>query len=747
MFSIPRNVLAMSAQNDVLSPPAPSRELMGLAPVVFSAALFGSAFLLFWIEPLIARMLLPHLGGSQSVWNTCLVFFQAILLLGYTYAYLLSRFCSLRQQAILHTITMAAGAAFLPIVIGSGWSPPAAESPVLALLGILFLLLGLPFFALSANGPLLQQWYCATAGGKTRNPFPLYAVSNAGSLAALLMYPVIVEPSLTLSRQTALWTDGYLALTGVIIVSGCLSALGQPHTVSPAVTRAVTATPGWSLRLRWLVYAALPSSLLLGVTGYVTTDIASFPFLWILPLSLYLLSFVLTFADRRLLDHTFAIKLLPVAITLSGAGFWLGSVSLFAAAAIAFAAFFVIAMVCNGELARTKPHPDHLTEFYFWLSLGGVIGGAITALASPLLFKDFVEYPLALSLTCLLTPGEAGARQTAFGRWLLATAVIIVLIQPFASASEFVSRGATLAGLILIGFCAVTGKPRNPLLIALVVLLTLHSEHLLLTRYGSNIWRDRSFYGVYTVTDDQRAGYRMMFHGPTLHGVERIGANKYGPLTYYATGGPLGDVMRSVGPRSRTIAVIGLGIGSTGCYATSDQSWTFYELDPMVKTLAADSGLFHSLAQCVPNARIILGDGRLKLAEAGPGKYDLLILDAFSSDAIPVHLLTREAFEEYARALKPHGVMAVHITNRHFDLAPVISRIAPAAGLAAFERSFSPPAGTDMAALAPSRWMVLARNPDDLRGVLANPGWRSRVPGPFTRPWTDDYSNILSALK
>jgi spermidine synthase len=737
----------MSAQNDVLSPAAAVREITGLAPAVFTAALFGSAFLLFWIEPLIARMLLPHLGGSQSVWNICLVFFQAILLLGYTYAYVLTRFSSLRQQVIAHTIMMAAGAGFLPVVVASDWSPSTADSPVLALFGILLLLLGLPFFALSANAPLLQQWYGAAAGRRARNPFLLYAVSNAGSLAALLAYPVIVEPNLTLSRQTALWTDGYFALIGMIVLAGFLAAFGQPDRQSAAVTSATTPAPAWPLRLKWLVYAALPSSLLLGVTGYVTADVAPFPFLWILPLSLYLLSFILTFSERRLLDHALAIKLLPLAIILAGAGFLVSWVSLLAAVCIEFAAYFLIAIVCNGELARTKPHPDHLTEFYFWLSLGGVVGGVLTVLVSPLLFKDFVEYPLALSLTCLLMPGEADNRQNAYARWIMAGAIIIVVIQPFASINRIISGGTILVGLVLAGYCAAAAKPRNPLLIALALLLALQSERLLLMRYGSIILRDRSFYGVYTVTEDQNAGYRMMFHGPTLHGVELIDPKKYQPLTYYAAKGPLGDVMRNAGRRSKAVAVIGLGIGSTGCYATAGQSWTFYELDPLVEEIATDSGLFHSLDRCVPKARIVLGDGRLKLAEAGHAKYDLLILDAFSSDAIPVHLLTREAFNGYASALKAHGVMAIHITNRHFDLAPVISRAAPEAGFVTYERDFTPPSGTDPALISPSRWMVLARNPNDLRRIVANPGWQLIVPGPDTKLWTDDYSNVLSALK
>jgi hypothetical protein len=746
-FSIPRNFHGMSAQNDVLSAAAAAQEITGLAPAVFSAALFGSAFLLFWIEPLIARMLLPHLGGSQSVWNTCLVFFQAILLLGYSYAFLLTRFCTRRQQAILHTMVMAAGAAFLPVAIAGDWSPPTAASPVPALFGILLLLLGVPFFALSANGPLLQQWYCTASRRRGRNPFLLYAVSNAGSLAALLAYPLIVEPNFTLTRQTMLWMDGYLALIGIIAFAGGLAAFGQPYWQSPAVAPAATPAPAWPLRLKWLVYAALPSSLLLGVTGYVTTDIASFPFLWILPLSLYLLSFILTFSERRLLDHALAIKSLPLAIALAGAGFLLGWVSLFAAVCIELGAYFLIAIVCNGELARTKPHPDHLTEFYFWLSLGGVVGGVLTVLVSPLLFKDFVEYPLALSLTCLLAPGEPGTHQNAYRRWLLGAAIFIILIRPFAPLNGFISDGATLAALALVGYYAVAGKPRNPLLIALAVLLAFQSERLLLMRSGSIVLRDRSFYGVYTVTENQGAGYRIMYHGPTLHGAERIDAKKYEPLTYYAAKGPLGDVMRNVGRRSKAIAVVGLGIGSTGCYATAGQSWTFYELDPLVKEIAADSGLFHSLHQCVPKARIVLGDGRLKLAEAGSAQYDLLIVDAFSSDAIPVHLLTREAFKGYARVLKPDGVVAVHITNRHFDLAPVISRTAPAAGFITYERSFTPPPGSDQALLASSRWMVLARSPKDLRRIVANPGWQLIVPGQNTKLWTDDYSNILAALK
>jgi len=726
------------------------RQGLPAAAAAFGLTLFSSAFLLFWIEPLFARMLLPRLGGSQGVWNTCLVFFQASLLLGYGYAHLLARFLSLRNQVLVHVLVVAAGWLFLPLAIGTHWAPPDSGSPVIPLFALLIGTLGWPFFALSANTPLLQHWFSFTPHREARNPYFLYALSNAGSLAALLFYPFLLEPNFTLSHQAALWASGYFALTVMIALAGGSSVFAQGRagigqTIVPA-SRSID----WKTRLTWLVYAALPSSLLIGVTGYITTDIASFPLLWIAPLALYLTTFVFAFAGKPPIPHGIMIELLPFGIVLAAAGFWLAPASLIAAIAVELIAFFIVAMTCHGELARLKPAADRLTEFYFWLSLGGVIGGALTALVSPLLFKDIIEYPLALAFVCLLRPGQRSDSETArIGQYvLLSLAILLVLIEPLASYNVIISNLLSVCLVAAVVGLALWSQPRNWLLIALALLLGLQYEHALVSRYGATIWRGRSFYGAYSAIEDRRAGYRMMFHGRTIHGVERLaGIAPPQPLSYYSAAGPLGDIMRAIGPRSHDIGLIGLGIGSTGCYARAGQSWTFYELDGLVDDLARHSGLFHSLSACAPDAKVVLGDGRMNLEREGAGLYDILLLDAFSSDAIPIHLLTREAFATYVRALKPHGVLAIHITNRHFDLAPIIARIAPGAGLVAYERSFSPPPGTNLALTPPSRWMVLARDRTDLGGLADRANWTLRPAMPATKLWTDDFSNILSALR
>jgi spermidine synthase len=712
-----------------------------LAVGVFALSLFSSAFLLFWIEPLFARLLLPRLGGSQGVWNTCLVFFQASLLLGYAYAHLLARLMAPRRQVLVHLVIIAVGLLFLPIALAANWSPPASGSPVLPLLGILAATLGWPFCALSANAPLLQNWFALSGHKRADNPYFLYAASNAGSLVALLAYPFLIEPNITLGQQSHVWAVGYFALACMIAAAGAFAAFGRNGATRVIAGNAMAVT-AWRTRITWLAYAALPSSLLLGVTGYVTTDVASFPLLWIAPLALYLLTFVLTFATHPPLPHRMMIRALPFAVLLAAVGFWLGPVSLVATIAAHFSAFFIVAMVCHGEMARLKPDAARLTEFYFWMSLGGVTGGALTALISPLVFKEIIEYPLALGLVCLMRPGAEARSPRAMAA--LAAAIAIVLVEPLAPFSFTLSLCLSLWIVAMLLFAAFAR--RDALMAVTGLLLASLIAHTLYIRDGDVIWRDRSFYGAYTVTQDDSARYRIMFHGTTLHGVERTDAAP-AALTYYSPQGPLGDLMRAVGPRAKSIGAIGLGVGSEACYARPGQSWTFYEIDPLVGRLASKSGLFRTLSTCAPQARLVYGDGRLALARTPPHQLDILILDAFSSDAIPIHLVTREAFASYVRALRPHGVIVAHITNRYFNLAPIIARLAPEVGLVAYERNFHPVAGTDMALVSLSRWVALTREPADLGAVAADPHWRRLDADPKVRLWTDDFADVLSALQ
>lgn len=744
-------------------PPLAASGVAAALPL-FVATLFLSALLLFWIQPMFAKMALPLLGGSPAVWNTAMLFFQGALLAGYGYAHLVTRRLNRRGQVLLHLLVLASACLALPVGLAS-WAPPTETAPIGWLMALMAASIGMPFFALAANAPLLQRWFCATGHPSAADPYFLYGASNLGSMAALLTYPVVVEPVLRLPTQSLAWSSLYLALVFLIAGCGLLSGSSQKSPAAadvPAVGGQAPVT--WKRRVHWLALSFVPASLLLGVTTHITTDIAATPMFWVVPLALYLLTFVLTFARRPPLRHEWMLRAQPVVVIPMLLLIWFTSTTVAPSLALNLIAFFVAAMVCHGELARRRPAVDRLTEFYLWMSFGGVLGGIFNALLAPVLFRSVIEYPVAAVLACLLRPSlPAPGPRHRLARWLAAhlserqadvlmpTALAAALVG-LALVIEATMGGMPMAGVLVLAVilaCAGAAFGRRPARLALVAAISLAFIPLA-TPGPAALARERSFFGVYRVASKHSGAFHVLTHGTTTHGAQRTDpARRDDPLTYYHRGGPLGQMIAALERqgRLRRIGVVGLGIGTVACYARPGQEWTFFEIDPAVTRLARDERYFHYLADCAPDAPVVHGDARLSLKKSPDGGFDLLILDAFSSDSIPVHLLTREALRLYRDKLAPGGVLMVHISNRKLDLAPVLANGAAAAGMTAIVQTDIVPSEGRAEYVFTSRWVALAAGAADLDAVGTDARWHPLPPRPDASLWTDDYSNILGALR
>ncbi|HEX7958004.1 MAG TPA: fused MFS/spermidine synthase [Pyrinomonadaceae bacterium] len=811
--------------------------------LLFAVALFASAFLLFWVQPLAGKMLLPLLGGTPAVWNTCMLFFQAALLGGYAYALALTRWLSERAQAVAHVLLLLAAAFALPPAVDAAAASgvPAGAGPVWWLLKTLLVTVGPPFFVLSASAPLLQRWFSRTRARSASDPYFLYAASNAGSLAALLGFPVLLEPRLTLGQQGRAWGFAYVALA--VLVAACaafaLRARAVPSEVDDGRGAAADGSAeasdslpegrvGWRRRLRWVVLAFVPSSLVLGVTTYVTTDLVAVPLLWVIPLSLYLLSFVLVFARRRLLPRGFGARLLPGAAVLVAMVYLSGAVQP-AWFLILFHLLFLFAasLVCHGQLADERPAPARLADFYLCLALGGVLGGFFNAVVAPLAFDTVIEYPLVILLASYLRPAFRRARGTLLGlrlgarkkderkdesaavgrdesaavgnsvrasegegpgtagvgaevggaevegggRWDvfdllmplligLLTAALLLVTERFGLNS--VERAAFTLGLplfLLNHFFA----PR-PLRFALGLGAVMLAAALFSDTGGRTLHASRNFYGTHRVETDGAESLHWLRHGSTLHGKQFTDpARRCEPLSYYHRTGPLGSVFEAlrarttiadvkVGgiPRSdapHSVAVVGLGAGATAAYARAGEAWTFYEIDPAVVRLAREPALFTYLSACAgAPVSIVEGDARLRLREAPDGAYDLIALDAFSSDAVPAHLLTREALALYLSKLSATGVVAFHVSNRSLELERVAGGLAADARLHA--RIFDDRRQDDGTGLDPSTWVVVARDPEFLGALANDPRWLPLDASTHRLVlWRDDFSDVIGVFR
>jgi len=742
--------------------------------IVFVISMFVSATLLFLVEPMIAKMLLPLLGGTPAVWNTCLVFFQVMLLAGYSYAYVTMKWLSRKAQIVVHVALV-----LIPLVIVSalpfhlpyGWEPPTHYSPVFWLLGVLLFTVGLPFFVLSSTTPVLQRWFGDTDHKHAHDPYFLYAASNVGSLAGLLAYPILLEPLLRLSQQSRYWKSGYVVF--VLMTVACAVLVWRrggelaPADANQTKDLSVVAPTKelWRQRLRWIVLAFVPSSLMIGVTTALTTDVPAIPLFWVLPLALYLISFVLVFAKRPPISHEWLIRrepffilaaLIPVVSQVK--------MPLVVLLPIYLLGLFVVAMVCHGELARSRPKVDRLTEFYLWISVGGVIGGIFNSLVAPLVFRSVLEFPLVLIVAALLRPAidvqpMTGTKLLWAKRkdWLLPLALGLCMTAIFLWIAHLGLKPSRALNILLFGYatlwCLSFGK--RPLRFAMGVTALFLASLLYEGSFGRILHTERSFFGVSRVTNDVTGRFRYLFHGGTVHGIQSLDpARSREPLAYYTRSGPAGEIFRAEQARMphADVAVIGLGAGALACELGPQQSLTYYEIDPTVVRLAQNPEYFTFLSQCAPRTNVILGDARLKLRDAPDGHYGLIVLDAFSGDTIPMHLVTREALALYLRKLAPGGVLAFHISNLYLQLSPTLAALADDARLVDFTEDDTAVSQQEIDdGKFPSKWVVMARSEADVAALsqdVSSPARWVRVQArPNARVWTDDYSNLLSIIK
>jgi hypothetical protein len=730
---------------------------------LFTITIFVSATLLFLVQPLFARMVLPLLGGSPAVWNTALVFYQAALLGGYGYAHLTTQWLGARRQAGLHLALLALPLLTLPLAVPAGWTPPTETNPIPALLGMMAVTVGPSFFVVSATSPVLQKWFAATGHRQASDPYFLYAASNVGSLFSLLAYPTLLEPRLRLMDQSRLWAGGYGLLVLLLLLCAVSLWRSPRMTDTPSETpagpgetedRAASVAIAPARRWRWILLAFIPSSLMMSVTTYLSTDVAAVPLLWVAPLALYLLTFIFVFAAKPPLPHTLMVRALPLAVVpLVLVLAMRATQPLLVLIALHLTAFFIVCMVCHGEMAKDRPPVRHLTGFYLLMSLGGVLGGAFNALLAPVVFSTVLEYPLTLVLACLVAP--LGQRDSAprAGRLLdfalpLALGLLTALLSQSASFLSLTGQGALaliFGPPVLLVYFASRRPTRFGLGIAAILLAGLfqHQEQ------GRLLYRERSFFGVNRVADDPTGMYRQIYHGHVLHGLQSLDpARRREPLTYYYPTGPVGQLFQSATSGENTrVAVVGLGAGSLASYGKPGQMWDFYEIDPAVARIAQNPRWFTFLSDSPAAVRVILGDARLTLARSG-ARYDRLILDAYSSDAIPVHLMTREALTLYLERLAPRGILAFHISNAHLDMEPVLAELAADRGLVCRVND-----DTDVSAdearrgKSPSKWAVLARTPEDLGPLAVSPRWLPARRQPHARVWTDSFSSILTIFR
>ena len=721
---------------------------VGVRRPLFVATVLVGSFLLFAIQPMVARLALPQLGGAPNVWNSAMLVYQALLLGGYAYAHLLSRW-PVRTQATVHLALLALAALTLPIHLAN--LPPPAPGREALWVPLLFVVsIGPVFFLVSAQAPLMQRWY--SAHPRAGEPWALYAASNLGSFAGLLAYPLLAEPLLGLRQQAWTWSVGYAVLLALIAL--CAWTRWSGRHAAEATGEPAEPLPAGRI-VQWLVLAAVPSGLMLSTTTHLTTDVFAMPLLWVIPLGLYLLSFVAAFADRRPFAQAVS-RVTPVLLLLAG-GYAMtsrgtGSLSLALAGVVLL---FAVAVTLHARLYDLRPPASRLTLFYLVMSAGGALGGLLTALIAPLSFDWVWEHPLLIVAAALLIPqrplfGWMGLEGMTRSMIVGTVAALVVFAGFLGWLLSGLDPGQNLLSLFLtlaIAFCGVLALGVRLGFVAILGILMLAHGGIETIRFTLDDARSRSYFGVYTVRDYPDQRQRVLSHGTTMHGMQFTDARRRTPTTYYGPTSGIGIAMQRApqlfGPRAR-VGVVGLGTGTLACWRRPGQRWTFFEIDRAVLELSRDA-TFTYLRDCAPDASVRLGDARLELAKLPPASFDVLAVDAFSSDAIPLHLLTAEALAVYQRALAPNGLLMLHISNRYFALEPQLSASLRSLGLDARELTDSPKRDSVRAS---SVWLAVARDPAQLAKVTAGRSdWQALPEAPGIRPWTDEHASILPAVR
>jgi SAM-dependent methyltransferase len=736
----------MTVQSDAIETAARSHERF--ARPLFIVTIITGSFLLFLTQPMIARMALPRVGGSPSIWNSAMLVYQFLLLAGYAYAHWLARMKPRRQVGI-HIVLLGLAALWLPIGL-TGALPPAEGEPAFWVPWFLLSSIGPVFFIVSAQAPLMQRWYALESS--RGDPYPLYAASNLGSFAGLISYPLIVEPLLGLEQQSWLWTGIYALL--VLLVAAC--ALTVPAQAVEAVPEESAPAPTRREIAHWIALAAVPSGLMLSTTTHLTTDIVAIPLLWVLPLGLYLLSFVIAFATRRG-PATFMIVLAPLVILIAGGlAFAGGTNSPLFSVTLGLLLLFTIAVALHSEMFRLRPAVGHLTQFYLAMSFGGMLGGLFCAIVAPLLFDWAYEHPLLILAAALLVPQFPLAYWPKSLTRLLSVALpVLAFTLSYAADHGWLGRDGRIAmvGSIVVSLIALACLGRRwPFTACLAALMLSYNGWSTLEMSTQNA-RTRSYFGIYEVSTRYDGTARTLTHGTTLHGIQNLEPGlETLPTSYYARRSGVGlaltnaDALFGAHPR---IGVVGLGSGTLSCYARPNQAWTFFEIDPAMVQVARTRFTF--LSQCAPQVRIVLGDARLSLARQPANSIDILAVDAFSSDAVPMHLLTREALQVYGRAVQRNGIVLFHISNRYLDLKPVIADLAARGGWTASMLQYVPEEEEEVLNATISVWIALSRNPRTIDRLQALSGddsiyWETVQPKPGFAGWSDDHASILPII-